>query len=397
MNIIQTIFNRRAVGLSLTIAATSLSGALFAPMFTPLFAQGKNFDLEYRVSLGVAKEGNIFRLDSQGKLDLENPNANAIANGRYEGMDGVDDRVLSPEFQVIFDFPKGLEMAVTLGYNYHMINKLVSFPEIEYQIEKRLADRLWVGFEFPFMYKSLRKNYLAEAIDADGSGNIQGGERQYANGFYSEIEPSFFVAYRLAEGDRSKITAPRINAEFNFAYHNRWYDAPFENRSRSGVIPGVVFEFDFARKFDLTLGYAFGAIKSPAGIETTLVDELNFNSDIDGDGQTLNNTRYEQKIDRSRSEHHFNIEVAVPVSEKIEVGAGLAVRKLKYSTDNKYDAGNYQREQTRKTFELELSYDFRDNLRFSADLSKASYEDTNTAGVERLTQTDFGFATRYSF
>ena len=330
--------------------------------------------IEFSARVELASLGNIFRMDDAGELKYNSGDPDYVTSKRYDEMNALDDFVISPSVQISGPFTPGakrpLNYSLEVAYNIYTTNTLASHPEFELELDKKLSKNMWISLETELSLLAFRKNYLSGDNSPDA--NITKDEKEYSHGIYSEFEPTLTLKIRVFEGNNKKAFSPRIDIEPFIGYHMRWFEDPFSNRDRQGILPGVNFIFNFARKWELELGYTYGAITSPAE------DELD----------VINNARIIHKIDRARTEHYFNAGITVDLTKKIEMEVAYEMRSLEYLTDNKADEGNYQRTQTRSTIEFEFEYKLKNDWRVGAGISSTTYADTNTIDTSKYSQLD---------
>jgi len=340
----------------------------------------KKSSIDFTASIEFSKLGNIFRLDDAGVIKLESNDPAYVTSKRYDSMVAVDDFVITPAVKISGPFnsatKRPLNYSLEVAYDIYTANTLGSHPEIEFELDKKLSKKMWISLETELTLFAFRKNYLS-GVDTsdpagDGANTISKEEKEYSHGIYSEFEPTLAFKFRVVEGNKKKTYAPRIDIEPFIGYHMRWFEAPLSNRDRQGITSGVNFIFEFAGKTEVELGYTFGSVTSPAEDEVDVI----------------NSTRVVHKIDRARTEHYFNAAITYQINKKIEFGVAYEMRSLEYLTDNQADEGNYQRTQTRSTFELEMEYNFSKNWSAGAAFASTSYNDVNTIETSTYSQVD---------
>jgi len=199
------------------------------------------------------------------------------------------------------------------------------------------------------------RNFLADAIDRNGDGVIQSSERIYAAGTYRDSRLLIGYRQRLV---RSTKTAPFGAAlEVEVGHVVRTYEAPLAYRSYRGPSLDATLALDLTRSIALDLGYTHASLNSTPDTAVLLLDEPDFNRDLNGNGTTTDlRVRSVQLVDFSRREQDLDLGLRADVTAGITARLHYEHRWRTFPSAQPFDVLNNSRRDRRDFVGLELSF-----------------------------------------
>ncbi len=335
-----------------------------------------------RVQAEVQYDGNPFLLTAGRKSKLGAVSAADSQSGRFRDMESSTDVIPTPSLRLGIAGPglggRPLEIAADVAYEANLQNGRRRHAELGVGIEQSLrrGGRLRLAADWRPSY--FHKNYLADAVDLNGDGNIAPEERRYASGTSNEMDLSLSYRHRLVKSTKRRPLG--VTAELEVGYLDRSYDAPFAGRSRSGPGAGAGLTFQLSRSWAVGLDYAFASLGGDPAQEVLILNENDFGRDFNGNGgATDDSARAAVLVDRSRVEHELGVSVQGELGKAATLEVGYARRVRNFSSSEPFDVVDRDRRDVRSELAAELDLRLASRLHLALGARRAA-QGTNRAG-----------------
>ena len=263
-----------------------------------------------------------------------------------------------------------------LEYEAFRTNTERSNLRLDLEVEQDLRRGRALKVQGRFTPQYFHRNYLADAVDADGDLRIQREERIYGRGDYRELELRGDYQLRLRDSKRDKPL--RVYAIVGLGYTSRDYDAPFVARSTAGPSLRGRLRLEPTRRITLVTTVDVATLDSPVRDQTVLIDEVLLGEDLNGNGSSLdNNVRVVTPVDRSRNEQLIEQRVTVQIGERLELTGTASQRWRQFTSDGRLDIANRDRRDRNRELSLEAEYRVRREIRILGRVRQ---------GIQRLNQ-----------
>jgi hypothetical protein len=311
-----------------------------------------------RVQAEVRYDDNPFLLTPNQKGKLQTVSAADAVSGRFRDMTGPTDVIPVAGARVAAAGPglggRTLELSADVAYDVNVENARRRHAELTVGVEQSLpkAGRLRLRADWRPSYFS--KNYLSDASDASGDGNITPDERVYSAGTSHEIDLTLGYRHRLVKSRQSSPVG--VMGELELGYFARGYDAPFAGRDRRGpgMAAGVAVELN--PRWTVGLHYGFQALHADPTREVLILDETAFGVDFNGtNGVADTAARAFEMVDRSRTEQELRASVETELSGGVTLQLAYARRIRNFSSSEPYDVSDRDRHDARNELEAELT------------------------------------------
>jgi opacity protein-like surface antigen len=361
-----------------------VTAAGLASFTTPAAAQqaDRSWSPAARVQAEVRYDDNPFLLTAGRKSRLDAVSTADSQSGRFRGMESATDVIPIPVLRLgIAGAGLGgrtLEIDAEVAYEANLRNAERRHAEFGFGIEQSLprAGRLRLGADWRPSY--FHKNYLADAVDQNGDGDIGPEERRYASGTSNEVDLSLGYRHRLVKATKDRPLA--VTAELELGYLDRSYDAPFGGRSRSGPGAGAGVAFELRRRWMIGLDYSYESLGGDPGQEVLILNENDFGQDFNGNLSTSDDSaRAVVLVDRSRAEHELGVSVQGELGKNTTIEVGYARRLRCFSSTQPFDVVNRDRRDTRNELAAELDLGLASGLHLALGARRAA-QSTNRAG-----------------
>jgi hypothetical protein len=316
-----------------------------------------------RPALRVAEtfNDNPFLLSDARKAGLEAPSAPNLSSGRYTSMAGANDYITSMRGGLRADGPGILGRKLTLSgdarYEYYQRNAKRRNISYDLRAMQSLGHGTHIGARAELRPKYFFRNYLADAIDLNGDGSIQPGERVYAAGTYSDQDFSGQLRQRLVKSTDDHPFGAELILEGG--HKNRSYLQPFQTRDYRGPFAGVSANLNLTSSVALEGGYRRASLTSTPGTAVVLLNEPDFNRDFNGNGTTTDlSVRSVQMVDFSRVEQDIGGRFRLHPSEGVETTLSYGRRIRTFPSKQPYDIYNNSRRDHRDRAGLDMAYRF---------------------------------------
>ncbi len=208
------------------------------------------------------------------------------------------------------------------------------------------------------------RNFLADAIDLNGDGVIQSGERIYAAGTYRDSR--LLIGYRQSLVRSTKTKPFGAALELEVGRLVRTYEAPLGYRSYRGPTVDAMLALDLTRSLALDIDYTHASLNSTPDTAVLLLNEPDFNRDFNGNGTTTDlRVRSVQLVDFSRQEQDLGLGLRADVSERVTARLHYEHRWRTFPSAEPFDVLNNSRRDRRDFVGLELSFRAGPHARFS--------------------------------
>lgn len=352
-------------------------------------AKKKALKIEPWVSLTSEFDNNLFLLSPARRQDLAGSDG-ADPSGRFKNMNSVSDLMVESSAGIHF-LSRGwsgreLTIAPEIRYERFMKNSersnltaALGFTQL-FRRNSRLRGRITYNPEY------FAKNYLSDAVDANGNGTISSGERRYSAGKYSDLDIDLDFRFRLRKAP--KRGGSGIHAAASLGYYSRSYEAPFAGRNLSGPRAGLEVGFDRSRS-GLDLSYVVDALSAEPGTEILILDEPVYSRDLNGNGRSTDlNARTAQQVDRSRNEHRGTVSLKLEPKGAAAVRLGFEHRLRIFSSDLPFDVAHRGRRDRRNEVRGDVSLKMGRRLRFITGGRMAKQTTNRGADRASLGETD---------
>lgn len=375
---------RKSVVAALLIALVGPAGLLSqqpAPATRPAERADKNGALKVEPWLAVEGEydNNIFLLSPSRRRAVNDPTAADVASGRFAGMESADDIIVQFRGGVGIS-GRGLggrdfTLSPALQYDYYTKNSERSHLTASVALAQALARGMRTRLEASYTPSYFPKNYLVDAIDANGDRMIAPAERRYAPADYSSMDIE--LAHRLRLRKSTKRSPLGMDLDVGAGYYARSYDAPFASRDLSGPKFRTTLGLAPGRRADFTLQYELEMLSADAAQEVVILNEAEAGRDLNANGTATDlEVRTVQLVDRSRREHELSAGARFDVTRRTDLRVGYGLRFRGYSSDQPLDIGHRDRRDTRHELRGEISTRIARGLRFTTG-ARYSRQTTN--------------------
>lgn len=335
-----------------TIAAVPMSGvaAQGAPKTRP-------WQVRPAVSVSEQYDNNIYLFAPKQMSRLAAPPAGSPAT-RFAGMVKPSDMLtkLRAALEIRGTGLAGRAVSITpaLGYERYASNSDRSSSEFGLSVAQNLGRGSRVRLKGEMNPTTFFKNYMSDAIDADGSGSISRPERQYAAGSKTQRLVTADYRYRLKNGRKAAPTD--IFLDLRIGHEAVAYQAPFAVRDRAGPLAGLGLLFDRGRA-ELEVDYVFANTRATPGRAVVLLDEPDFGVDFNGNGRNTDlSARAFEMVDYSRNEQAVAVAGRLPLGSRTRVQLSLGHRRRSFASAQPYDVANKGRKDSRDELGIDVAF-----------------------------------------
>lgn len=335
-----------------------------------------------RVATEVRAETNPFLLTSAQRDRLAAPSAGDSISGRFRDMERASDVIPVAAADVSLTGPglgrRDLQVSSAVSYEANVRNAARRHAELEFTVEQALPKAGRARLRADWRPSYFWKNYLSDATDGNGDGNITSDERIYSPGTSNEVDLTLNLRRRLM---KARDTRPvELLGEVEVGYFTRSYDAPFAGRDRRGPGAGAGLTANFGKHWTTGLDYTVQSLHADVGREVMVLDETAFGVDFNGvNGANDTDARAFELVDRSRLEHNIQASVGTELSQTVTLSVAYARRMRVFSSKLPFDVADRDRRDTRNELEAGLAVRVAHGLRLTLSGSTAR-QTTNRAG-----------------
>ncbi len=348
------------------------------------FAQqaGRSWTATAHVRAEMRYDDNPFLLTPSQRDKLQTVSAADALSGRFRDMTSPTDAIPVPGAEVALTGPglvgRALELSARAVYEANAQNARRRHAELTFEIAQSLpkAGRLRLRADWRPSY--FPRNYLSNATDLSGDGNISADERVYLAATSHEVDLTLNYRHRLMRSGESHPVG--VTGELELSYFARRYDAPFGGRDRRGPGVGAGVAVELGRRWTLGLAYTYDALGADPVREVLILDETAFGVDFNGvNGASDVDARAFELVDRSLTEQNLRASVERALSSAVTLQVAYARRMRAFGSTQPYDVSDRGRHDTRNELEAELGVRFAHGLRLTL-AGTAARQKTNRAG-----------------
>ena len=314
-------------------------------------------------------DDNVFLL-SPGKRDELGASGDvATMSRRFANMQSAGDLVTTMEVSVGVTGAglrgRTLELRGDVHYELYARNPERRHLSLAFVAEQSLRRGKRVRLRGSVTPSYFAKNYLADAVDRDATGDISPDERVYEPGVYREVAAELDTRLRLSDATKEHPFGAALQP--SIGYYARTYEAPFSGRDMSGPTAGLKLLMDISPRASLDIGYELASLSATLARQVMLLDESAFGRDFNGNGTSDDAiARAFEPSDRSRTEHAIAASVHYEVSKRADLEVDAEHRTRNFSSSQPFDVANNGRSDSRNTLGAELSIKLARGVRFVA-------------------------------
>ena len=305
---------------------------------------------------GFTYDSNVWLLDGgqQDRLDADRPSDQV--SGRFNDMESVDDIIFTPDLRLEVKGPsplgRRLSVYFDLEYPFYTQNGNRSHLDLGLGLAQGVGARGTLELSFGFVPEFFRKNYLADAVDADGDGDIASDERIYEDGTYREWEIALEYRHKLVDSTAQQPFG--LVGAVALGLRDRTYDSPFDGHDEDAPFLELGLRFAYGPKVTWGIKYRYEAIDTPTEQEVVLIDEVALGQNVNGDAFITNDARTVTAVDRSRIEHRIGLSFGYQLSPTVEAEISYVRLLREFDSGESLDFAHAGREDTRDEFGIEL-------------------------------------------
>ncbi len=346
---------------ALAVLALSAEAQATRPSATHQPKKSATWHKKGDLRLGATHDDNVYLLTTARKASLDaQPSV-----GRFADMPGSTDLVTAIRAAGEAKGPGLGGREMTIGgdarYEYYTTNTKRSNATIGLTASQAVTSggRLHLRGELTPTY--FFRDYLADAVDANGDGVIQSAERVYAPGTYSDAQFTVGYRQRLASSASGMVG---VALDVQAGVQNRNYIKPFEGRSMHGPVGNVNMIVDFANRVSADVGYERASLSATPTPTVLLLNEPDFNRDFNGNGTTTDlRVRSLQNTDFSRVEQTAGLRLRALLAPSLDARVSLAHRWRNFSSSQPYDVYNNTRHDRRDQVGVTVGKDLWERTR----------------------------------
>lgn len=295
-------------------------------------------------------DSNPYLLNAGQLARVDAPRRSDSLSGRYTGMPSANDARLIARIAVMAERKavngRSLQLQPWLELDRYTSNTERNRLSFGAQVEQQLRHQGALAVSVAITPSYFVRNYLADAVDANGNQRIAASERRYARGEYAER--AFDIDYERRLRKSSKQAPTAVWLQLGIGYRDRPSAAPFVGRSLSGPTADLGLRFKHRDGFEADTRYEVQLLGSPVSQQVVLLDEPAFGADFNGNGnRTETSVRSVQAVDRSRTAHSIRQRLRFPLSDETALHAELGVRLRQFGSAERFDVANNGRRDQR--------------------------------------------------
>jgi hypothetical protein len=403
------------LSLSVTLPVLAQGGAPVAPSAVqtttrttaaaPAQSRRPTWKVRRIVEIASEYDDNVFLLPDSRKPDLDPPSTASTASGRYVGMRSSGDVITTLSMLLAVRGPgiggRALSIRPEAGIAYYAQNADRRSIALGLALDQELPHRSRLRIAGATTPSYFARNYLVDAVDANGDGTIAASERRYRQGTYRET--SLDLEYHTRLDKSSKKSPFGADLELGGGWYSRAYDAPFRGRDVNGPVLNAGLLLTVSRSFDLDVRYRLEALSATPTPQVMVLDEIDVGRDLNANGSTTDdNVRIVSTMDRSHTEHVAGVRGKFLIGSRGDLRLEVDRRWRTFSSEQPLDLANFGRRDSRNTGSAEFTYPVARDMRLSARGELASQRlrrggDAGLGEIDDYTRRRLSFGVRYEF
>ncbi len=335
-----------------------------------------------RLGAEVRFDDNPFLLTPTQKDRLRTLSAADVLSGRFRDMTSATDAIPVAGAEVALEGPgllgRALEVSARAVYEANAQNARRRHAELTFDIAQSLPKTGRLRLRVDWRPSYFPRNYLSDATDLSGDGNISADERVYRAATSREVDLSLNYRHRLMKSRESRPVG--VTGELALSYFARSHDASFVGRDRRGPGVGAGVAVELGPRWTVGLDYAYQSLGADTVREVLILDETAFGVDFNGvNGASDADARAFELVDRSLTDQNLRASVETALSGAVTLQVAYVRRTRAFGSTQPYDVSDRGRHDTRNELEVDFAVRFAHDLRLTL-AGTAAQQKTNRAG-----------------
>ncbi len=360
---------RRAILVEITVLGAAESVKAQGP---PRPAPDKGSKTWHAIGTFLVDEqsnNNVFLLSDTMRARLDTFTTPASPTTRFADMRSVNDYITTVRTGLGIEGPgpfgRALSVRSDADYDWYARNSKRRNIDLGFSITQAFPYHGRLQLRGRVIPSYFYRNFLADAIDRNGDGVIQSSERIYAAGTYRDSR--LLVGYRQRLTGSTKTGGFGASLELAVGRFARTYEAPLGYRSYRGPVVEATLALELIRPLTLDVGYTHASLNSTPDTAVLLLNEPDFNRDLNGNGTTNDlRVRSVQMVDFSRREQYVDLGLRSQVADRVAARLHYEHRWRTFPSLQPFDVLNNSRRDRRDFVGLELSFPVGPHTHFSA-------------------------------
>jgi hypothetical protein len=359
---------RLAVLVGVTMPGATAALASQAPSPPVHRKPGKAWHAVGSLRVDEQSNNNVFLLSDTMRARLDTFTTPAYPATRFADMRSVNDYITTLRGGLGVEGPglfgRTLSIRSDADYDWYARNAKRRNIDVGFSVAQTFPNHGRLELRGRLVPSYFYRNFLADAIDLNGDGVIQSNERIYAAATYRDSR--LRVSYRQRLIGSTQTAGFGATLELAVGRSARTYEAPLRYRSYRGPTVEGTLVLELARPWKLEVGYTHASLNSRADSAVLLLDEPDFNRDLNGNGTTTDlRVRSVQMVDFSRREEDLDLGLRAELNEGVSARLHYEHRWRAFPSVQPFDVLNNSRRDRRDFAGLELSFRVRQDTHFS--------------------------------
>ena len=318
---------------------------------------------------------NAFLLTDSRKQDLTSRSPADVTSGRYAGMNSAGGVITIVAGAVSWRGPglsgRSLEVRPEAAIAADLRNSERRNVELGLAITQSMPRGSEVRLSAHSTPSYFARNYLFDAIDANGDGTIADGERRYAAGRHRESEVS--LAYRIRLNKATSKSPFGAAVRLGAGVYARTYEAPFSGRDLTGPTAEARLMLEPNKRFGIDLVYGFRSLGTSPAQQVMVMDETDVGRDLNSNFRSTDqNVRVSGLADYSRTEHLGGLRTNFELTSRSELRLQFERRFRQFSSHEATDFAHNGRRDARNQISAEMTFALRPGVRLSLGAEHAT-------------------------
>jgi hypothetical protein len=340
------------VGASGSLNAQASTAFASAPPAKPWRASGT-------LRAEAQANSNVFLLGDDMRARLDGAAAPAAPGTRLADMASTGDYITSLQAGTRAEggglFGRKLAIRLDGRYDLYARNSRRNGTALDFSIAQTLPLHGRLRLRARLLPHTFSGNSMADAVDRNGDGIIQAGERVYASRTYREGR--LLAGYRQPLIRSTDAHPFGLTVELEAGRAFRTYEAPFSSRDVHGPQVRAALALDLTRSLSVDLGYTHCSLNAVAAAAVLRLDEPDFRRDLNGNGTAGDlNVRSVQTVDFSRTEQVLDAAAHAGLTPRLALRTWYQRRWRRFSSTAPFDVLNNTRRDRRHVVGAQLTY-----------------------------------------